>query len=130
MPHQPSLTQSCRVAGYVWDKGMSGQALHGGPEPAAGYSGSFGFDSAARQFHTDQVNVAWQLSDVGPSDGGFVSDATISLGLFVPSHAVVVVAKVAIRGSHKSAYSVHDVRTVAGLWAESLRHLRNDRASR
>ena len=52
---------------------MSGQALHGGPEPAAGYSGSFGFDSAARQFHTDQVNVAWQLSDVGPSDGGFVS---------------------------------------------------------
>ena len=71
--HQPSLRQSVGFAGYVWDEGMSGQALHGGPEPAAGYSGSFGFDSAARQFHTDQVNVAWQLSDVGPSDGGFVS---------------------------------------------------------
>lgn len=70
-------------------KGSSGQMLHAGNSNPTDIGKHFGMKNG--RIHTpSSINVAWQLNDVGPGDGGFV----------------------VVPGSHKSCYPVpHSVRT-------------------
>ena len=70
-------------------KGSSGQMLHAGNSNPTDIGKHF--EMVNGRIHTpSSINVAWQLNDVGPGDGGFV----------------------VVPGSHKSCYPVpHSVRT-------------------
>ena len=57
----------------------SGELLHGGALNTNPFENFPGAHSVMRSFSvngrllTPKINVAWQLTDVGPEDGGFVS---------------------------------------------------------
>ena len=70
-------------------KGSSGQMLHSGNANPTGIGKHY--EMVNGRVHTrSSINVAWQLSDVGPEDGGFV----------------------VVPGSHKACYPLpHSVRT-------------------
>ena len=85
----------------------SGELLHGGALNTNPFENFPGAHSVMRSFSvngrllTPKINVAWQLTDVGPEDGGFVS-ASKSLLVVSPADGDHPSSQVVMPGTHRA----------------------------